>query len=99
MTTEVVASPEVEPQTTANDNEIVVVVTLEDIANGVRFDPEQCAIAVAARRMYGNHGWHMGRVLFRSGVAYQNDSATDWVYRFDMDRSNVAPERFVFKRM
>jgi hypothetical protein len=43
-----------------------IVVTAEDIAEGVPADPRNCALAIASRRTWGEGG----RVYFNRGIAY-----------------------------
>lgn len=108
-----VSEPVVEPvevQTNLDGlvpDELVIVVTYDDIKNGISGNSMKCAIALSAQRTTGVT-CHMGGYLFvyqyddesiRIADKYENIEAGRWAEQFDHDKSLVAPERFVFRRI
>ncbi len=88
-------------------DQLVLVVTQQDIDQGVQRQADGCAIVRAARRMYGEDSgwWDMGATLSllpRHGNTRQqwvSDEARVFAIAFDRDRASVHPESFIFKRV
>lgn len=111
---ETITRPEITETVTPEVDEIVVVVTLEDIDKGQQRQSRWCPIARAANRIVGGNYCAMGYELY----VYKHDllingypvtdtvpkryycyEATEFAQLFDTDKTLVAPERFVFKRV
>jgi hypothetical protein len=99
--THVLTAPAPAPPQTEPDTEVLeVVVTLEDIREGDAGNATSCAVARAARRGTGARDiyfWSNGG-LYLDGTRWCNVDAGRWAARFDVDKTGVAPERWIFRR-
>ncbi len=86
--------------------ELVIVVTMDDIRNGNQRSSYSCPIALAAMRTHPEYDFQMGipslhrwaRSGFHKQTVFKNEDAARWIRAFDNDKNSVAPERFIFRR-
>ncbi len=96
MTTTTTEAPTVDPPAPARTDQLEIVVSLEDIRDGVQGDSRECAVALALRRA----GHQLIEVTILCGVHadrkeyFVTPELKAWLVEFDHNRRGVQPERF-----
>lgn len=88
------------PGTLDPNADLTIKVTALDIAKGVQFEGDSCALARVLHRHFADSGVTVNEygvhvVANDQDYYYWNEDIADWITAFDKDRASVQPRAFV----